>query len=133
MLEIENSHFTDTHEGHDIKSRALRTVLRNNDISDGPNGHASYLVDLPSGGDLLMEGNTLSKGPHTDNETTAVAIGEEGASNPTNSLVIRDNSFTNLMSKRTDFVWNKTSTPAEMVGNKLTGQVKPLEGPGTVR
>ena len=39
-----------------------------------------------------MEHNTLSKGPHTDNETTAVAIGAEGMRNPTNSLVIRDNS-----------------------------------------
>ena len=46
LLDIEDSHFTDTHEGHDIKSRALRTVLRGNDISDGPTGHASYLVDI---------------------------------------------------------------------------------------
>ena len=53
-----------------------------------------------------MEHNTLSKGPHTDNETTAVAIGAEGVSNPTNSLVIRDNSFTNLLPKQTAFVTN---------------------------
>ena len=46
LLDIEDSRFTDTHEGHDIKSRALRTVLRGNDISDGPTGHASYLVDI---------------------------------------------------------------------------------------
>jgi len=75
LLEVDDSRFTDTHEGHDIKSRALRTVLRGNDISDGPSGHASYLVDVPNGGDLLMERNTLSKGPHTDNETTAISIG----------------------------------------------------------
>jgi hypothetical protein len=133
LLDVEDSHFTDTHEGHDIKSRALRTVLRHNDISDGPTGHASYLVDVPNGGDLLMEHNTLSKGPHTDNDSTAVAIGEEHGRNPTTSLVIRDNSFTNLMPKPTDFVHNLTETPAELSNNGLEGKVVPLEGPGTVR
>jgi len=128
LLDVEQSHFTDTHEGHDIKSRALRTVLRGNDISDGPTGHASYLVDIPNGGDLLMEHNTLSKGPHTDNNTTAVAIGEEGESNPTASLVIRDNAFTNLLSQQTAFVTNRTGTPAELSGNRFTGQVTPLVG-----
>ena len=36
---------------------------------------------MPIGGDLLMEHNTLSKGPHTDNESTAVSIGAEGVKN----------------------------------------------------
>jgi hypothetical protein len=129
LLDVEDSHFTDTHEGHDIKSRALRTVLRGNDISDGPTGHASYLVDVPNGGDLLMENNTLSKGPHTDNNTTAVAIGEEGARNPTDSLMIRANSFTNLLPQPTDFVHNLTQTPAELSDNRFVGKVVPLEGP----
>jgi hypothetical protein len=108
-------------------------VLRGNDISDGPTGNASYLVDVPNGGDLLMEHNTLSKGPQADNETTAVSIGAEGVSNPTTSLVIRDNSFTNLLPKATDFVHNLTQTDAELTGNTLAGQVVPLEGLGTVR
>jgi hypothetical protein len=129
LLDVEDSHFTDTHEGHDIKSRALRTVLRGNDISDGPTGHASYLVDVPNGGDLLMENNTLSKGPHTDNNTTAVAIGEEGVRNPTDSLMIRANSFTNLLPQPTDFVHNLTQTPAELSDNRFVGKVVPLEGP----
>lgn len=133
LLDVEDSRFTDTHEGHDIKSRALRTVLRGNDISDGPTGHASYLVDVPNGGDLLMEHNTLSKGPHTDNNSTAVSIGAEGVRNPTASLVIRDNSFANLLTNPTDFVHNLTQVDAELIGNKLTGRVVPLEGPGTVR
>ncbi len=133
LLDVENSQFTDTHEGHDIKSRAAHTVLRGNDISDGPTGHASYLVDVPNGGDLLMEHNTLSKGPHVDNKSTAVSIGAEGVSHATLSLVIRDNSFTNLMSKPTDFVHNLTEMDAELIGNKMEGQVVPLEGPGTVK
>ena len=133
LLDVEDSRFTDTHEGHDIKSRALHTVLRGNDISDGPAGNSSYLVDLPNGGDLLMEHNTLSKGPHTDNDSTAVAIGEEHGRNPTASLVISGNRFTNLLSKPTAFVTNRTETPAELAGNRLIGKVVPLVGPGTVR
>ena len=133
LLEVENSRFTNTHVGHDIKSRAMRTVLRGNDISDGPSGHASYLVDVPNGGDLLMEHNTLSKGPHTDNDLTAVSIGAEGVRNPTHSLVIRDNSFTNLLERGTVFVTNRTRTDAELTGNRLIGEVVPLTGPGTVR
>ena len=133
LLDVEDSRFTDTHEAHDIKSRALRTVLRGNDISDGPTGHASYLVDVPNGGDLLMEHNTLSKGPRTDNNSTAVSIGAEGVRNPTNSLVIRDNSFTNLLPKETAFITNRTRTDAMLTGNQLVGHVVPLVGPGSVQ
>lgn len=133
LLDVEDSYFTDTHVAHDIKSRAYRTVLRDNDISDGPTGDSSYLVDLPNGGDLLMEDNTLTKGPHTSNASTAVSIGEEGVTNPTASLVIRDNRFTNLLPEATAFVRNVTQTPAELVGNTFRGAVIPLVGPGTVR
>ena len=126
LLDVEDSRFTDTHVGHDIKSRALRTVLRGNDISDGPDGNASYLVDIPNGGDLLMEHNVLSKGPHTDNKSTAVAIGEEGVRNPTDSLVIRDNTFTNLLPGPTAFVTNRTGKPVELSGNTFAGRITPL-------
>jgi hypothetical protein len=133
LLDVEHSRFTDTHVAHDIKSRALRTVLLDNSISDGPRGNSSYLVDLPNGGDLLMAHNTFSKGPHTDNETTAVDIGEEGVSNPTHSLEIIDNRFTNLLPNATAFVTNHTDTPAVLIGNRLAGEVVPLVGPGTVQ
>ena len=133
LLDVEHSRFTDTHEGHDIKSRALRTVLRGNDISDGPTGHASYLVDISNGGDVLMEHNTFSKGPHTDNDTTAISIGAEKGRNPTRSLVIRDNIFTNLLPKPTAFVTNHTDTPVELANNKFVGKVVPLVGPGTAQ
>ncbi len=107
-------------------------MLIDNDIEDGPAGNSSYLVDISNGGDLLMQGNTLEKGLHSENNDTAVAIGAEGVKNPTNSLVIRDNSFTNDMEVPTSFVHNRTTTPAILSGNHLQGQVTPLIGPGTV-
>ena len=132
QLDIERSRFIDQHVGHHIKSRALHTVLIDNDIADGPDGNSSYLVDISNGGDLLMQGNTLEKGPHSENTDTAVSIGAEGVKNPTNSLVIRNNSFTNDMPTPTSFVHNRTATPAMLSGNHLQGRITPLIGPGTV-
>jgi Right handed beta helix region len=131
-LDVERSRFIDQHVGHHIKSRALHTVLIDNYIADGPDGNSSYLVDISNGGDLLMQGNTLEKGPHSENDDTAVSIGAEGVKHPTHTLDIRDNSFTNDMSKPTSFVHNRTTTPATLSGNHLQGPITPLVGPGTV-
>ena len=131
-LEVRRSHFADTHQGHHIKSRAASTVLVGNDIEDGPTGDSSYLVDISNGGDLLMRGNTLEKGPHSSNRSAAVAIGAEGVKNPTHRLNILDNRFTNDIGASTVFVRNLTKTAARLRGNRLTGPVVPLEGPGSV-
>jgi hypothetical protein len=131
-LDIEHSRFFDQHVGHHIKSRARSTVLIDNDIADGPNGNSSYLVDIPNGGDLLMQGNRLQKGKMAENTGTAVPIGEEGVSNPTHELTIRDNDFTSDLPGTTVFVRNRTDTPATLSGNHLHGLVTPLVGPGTV-
>jgi hypothetical protein len=132
LLDIEHSRFINQHQGHHIKSRALRTVLIGNDISDGPTGNSSYLVDISNGGDLLMQDNTMEKGSHSENNDTAVAIGAEGAKNPTNELIIRGNTFTNDMTRPTTFVHNRTATPAILSGNHLHGTITPLVGPGSV-
>jgi parallel beta helix pectate lyase-like protein len=131
LLDIERSRFLDQHQGHHIKSRALRTIIIANDIADGPIGNSSYLVDIPNGGDLLMQDNTLEKGPHSEN-SAAISIGAEGVKNPTNQLIIRGNTFTNDMGRPTIFVHNRTTTAAMLSGNQLHGVVAPLVGPGTV-
>jgi Right handed beta helix region len=131
-LDIEHSRFVDQHVGHHIKSRARSTVLIDNDIGDGPNGNSSYLVDIPNGGDVLIQGNRLQKGKLAENRGTAVPIGEEGVKNPTHELIIRDNSFVSDLPEQTVFVRNATSTPAALSGNHLQGHVTPLVGPGTV-
>jgi Right handed beta helix region len=131
-LEVEHSQFIDQHVGHHIKSRARSTQLIDNDITDGPDGDSSYLVDIPNGGDLLMQGNRLRKGRHSDNARTVVAIGFEGVKNQTRSLIIRDNTVISDLPIPTVFVNNGTSTSAILTGNHLQGLVKPLEGPGSV-
>ena len=132
LLRIERSKFFETKDGHHVKSRALRTELVGNNIADGPNGTSSYLVDIPNGGSFVMENNTLEKGPNCSNHTAAVMIGEEGISQPTKELVIKNNKFTNDLPSSTIFVKNMTATEAQLSGNTLKGKIVPLAGDGKV-
>ena len=131
-LEVKHSQFINQHAGHHIKSRARSTLLLDNDIADGPDRNSSNLIDVPNGGDLLIQGNRLQKGRQSANPNTVVAIGFEGVTNVTRSLIIRDNAVISDLPFPTLFVQNRTSTQAVLIGNHLHGQIKPLEGPGSV-
>lgn len=133
LLDIERSRFVEQYVGHHIKSRALRTVLIDDTIMDGPDGTSSYLVDLPDGGDLLLRGCVLEKGPKSDNPLVAVMIGEEGSANPTRRIEVLDTQFRNDLARPTVFLRNFTRVPAELVGNRMSGRVVALDGAGTVR
>ncbi len=132
-LEVERCHFLDTRTAHHIKSRARTTIVRDNDIADGDSGTSSYLIDIPNGGNTLIQHNTLRKGPNSANPEVAITIGEEGVKNDTSSIVVRDNSFASALPTPTVFVRNNTATPATLSGNRLEGQVTPLRGPGSVQ
>ena len=133
-LDVERSRFRDTREGHSIKSRAARTIVKDCTIADGPDGTSSYQIDVPNGGDVLIEGNRLEKGPKSQNRRNAIMIGEEGVTQPTKSLVVKDNTLVDDTGWPTVFVHNETATPAVLAGNVFKGgTVVPLVGPGTVR
>jgi hypothetical protein len=131
-LVIRRSRFEATRVCHHVKSRAARTEVVDSQILDTPEGNASYLVDVPNGGDLLLRGNLLRKGPRSGNPGTAIAIGFEGVTQPTASLRILDNRFENLLAQSTAFVRNRSTVAAELAGNALSGRVVALEGPGRV-
>jgi hypothetical protein len=133
LLDIQNTRFFMTKLGHSVKSRASRTVLIGNDIEDGPEGTSSYLVELPDGGSLLMDRNTLEKGPKADNPDYAISIASEGDAVPTLELIVRNNTYTSDQPHETNFVRNLTKTDALLTGNIFKGMVKPLEGPGRVQ
>jgi hypothetical protein len=132
LLQVANSVFLAQNVGHHIKSRAQRTEIVGTSIKDGPTGTASFAVDLPDGGSLLLRNNAIEKGPQSQNHLAAVSIGEESKRNPTADLLIERNTFQNDAAAATAFVRNTTTTPARLVGNHLTGSVLPLTGPGTV-
>ncbi|HTT81616.1 MAG TPA: right-handed parallel beta-helix repeat-containing protein [Stellaceae bacterium] len=132
LLRVEHSRFYETRQGHSIKSRAAHTEVIDCDIEDGPNGTSSYLIDVPNGGSLLVRGNTLEKGPKAENHITAIAIGEEGVTHPTDQILVENNTFRNDGSYPTALLWNVTATPAILKGNKLIGRITPLKGDGRV-
>ncbi len=130
LMEIERCVFLDTRVAHHIKSRARTTVVLDSRIEDGANGTSSYLIDVPDGGNLVIAGNSLQKGVHSSNREAAISLGEEGLKNPTVVMTIRDNRFRNDMPETTAFVRNRTGVAAVVDGNRSTGPVTGLVGPG---
>ena len=80
--------------GHNLKSRALETVILNSVFDDGQDGTSSYLVNCPNGGKVTMKGCTLVQSPAASNGIM-VAIGEEGAY-PDTKFENKGNKFRNL-------------------------------------
>lgn len=132
LLRVERSRFFETRQAHHIKSRALRTEVIDCDISDGKAGTASYLVEIPNGGSVVVRGSKLEKGPKSENHTAAIIIGAEGVTQPTREILVERNSFRNDGDYRTIFVDNLTATEAVLRGNTLSGPVTPLAGDGAV-
>ena len=104
-----------------------RTEIEDSAILDTPGNQASYLVDIPNGGDLLLRNSTLRKGPDVGNPVAAVMIGAEGVRHPTTSLRVIGNQFENLMPRSTVFVRNYADVPATLEGNVLRGAIIPYQ------
>ena len=130
-LVVQDSVFRDTRQGHDIKSRAARTEVTGCDIQDGQTGTASYLIEIPNGGAVIVRGNTLEKGPLAGNHTSAISIGAEGVDQATPEITVEHNHLTNDGNYRTALVNNMSATEATLRGNTLTGSVDALRGDGS--
>jgi len=92
LLKVTGSRFHSGHVGHLIKSRARETELRYNLIDDGPNGSASYEVDLPNGGVATLIGNVIGQSEKTANPVV-VAFGAEGKHWEKNRLYVVNNTL----------------------------------------
>jgi hypothetical protein len=132
LLHVAGCRFFETRIAHHVKSRAKNTIVENNRIEDGANGTASYLIDLPNGGNALIRNNILQKGRHSDNPAAAISIGVEGVSNATQALIVRDNDFASNLPEQTIFVRNSTTEPVRLMANRLRGKVVPATGPHVV-
>jgi len=133
-LVIDGSYFHDAVVGHEIKSRAEQTTITNSRIQDGPSGTASYSIDLPNGGNALIQGNVIQQGPASQNPAI-IAFGEEGNLRAGSNLRVLGNTILNdITSPSASAVWNATSAPASVTGNIIyglpAGQI--VRGPATV-
>ena len=129
QLTIQDSYVHDAVVGHEVKSRALNTTITGSRIQNN-GGNASYEIDLPQGGNALIQGNLIQQGANTSNPLM-IAFGEEGNLNPNSALSVRGNMFVNDKAGGVA-VWNSTAAPAAMDGNQAFGLGSTAKTLGTV-
>jgi hypothetical protein len=131
-LKIVDSTFREQRVGHHIKSGALALEVIGSTIEDGSEGTASYLIDVYSGGEVVIANNVMEKGPRSENWGTAIHIaGQEGTQGGP-GYRISGNRFRSDNPHQVAFVRNRSVVPAVLEGNQIDGNVDPLVGPGTV-
>ena len=130
-LTIDDSYFHDASTGHHIKSRALETTITDSRIFDNA-GTASYSIDLPNGGDVLIANNVIQQGAGSQNPFI-IAFGEEGGIRPGSSLEVRDNVVVDDLPGGA-LLWNPASLPATLAGNDVFGLTASelASGPATI-
>ncbi len=119
-LTLTNSRSTDAVVGHEVKTRAATGDIEGNTISDGPTGTASYSIDIPNGGNYLVRGNTIEKGPKASTPFL-VHVGGPEMQNTGQVVISGSNRFINGYGPRARVVWNQTLMPVLIQGNVLTG------------
>lgn len=91
-LEVSGSRFHQGYRGHLLKSRARYNDIRYNLLYDGPQGEASYEIDLPNGGLAFVIGNIVGQSANTQNPTV-IAYGAEGNAWPESALYLAHNTL----------------------------------------
>lgn len=113
------SYSHDSISGHLVKSRALQNYILYNRLS-GESGTSSYELDLPSGGRSYVIGNVLEQGARTEN-STIVAYGEEGFTNPDRELYFVNNTVVSNRSGGVFIGIGKGAAPALVQNNIFNG------------
>ncbi|MDF1606062.1 right-handed parallel beta-helix repeat-containing protein [Nocardioides sp. YIM 152315] len=117
-LRVSGSYLWGAAVGHELKSRAARTTITGNRISDA-GATASYSIDLPDGGRSLIAGNVVIQGPSSEN-STLVSYGAEGFDHDSRDLWVVNNTFVNRRPAGT-FVALAGSSRAHLRNNLLVG------------
>jgi hypothetical protein len=94
LLTVSASYFHHGRVGHLLKSRAQRTHVQYSRLTDEAGGRASYELECPNGGFVVLVGNIVEQSALTEN-FTMVSYGREGLVWPTNSLFIVNNTLVN--------------------------------------
>lgn len=107
-IEFSGAHVT-ANNGAGIKFTGRILIVRNSYFHDNENGIM--------GGTAVIRYNFLQKGPRAENHMAMIAIGEEGASNPSRGILIERNVFQNDDAKLKQFIWNRSRQPMTMRAN----------------
>lgn len=115
------------HIGHNVKSRAKKNFILYNRVMDEADGDASYLIDIPDGGETYIIGNLLQKSPLAQNPTL-ISYGEEslGKVGWTTEVYIVNNTMVNNYKSNTNFIFIRAGTYTAKIMNNI------FSGPGTM-
>ena len=94
FFRVTGSYFHHANVGHLVKSRAERSEILYNRLTDESGGRASYEIDLPNGGVAVVLGNIVQQGRETEN-SALVSYGREGFTWPVNRLFLASNTLVN--------------------------------------
>lgn len=95
LIELRGNHFHHGRVGHLIKSRAQESRLIGNRITDEAGGQASYELNFPNGGLVVLKGNVIAQSRTTRNGAV-LSMMEEGNLWSRNALYAVHNTFVNL-------------------------------------
>jgi hypothetical protein len=119
--------------GHNVKSRAAKSVVAYSRIMDEEDGRSSYAIEFPDGGIAFVIGNVIQQGPQTEN-STAVSFGAEGLKYPRNELYFINNTVVNDRPAGGRFLFVRTGADrARIVNNAFSGRGDLLSGPAEVQ
>lgn len=93
-LKVTGSYLHHANLGHLIKSRAARSEIAYNRLTDEAGGRASYELEFPNGGVVNVVGNILQQGSQTGN-SVMLSFGAEGYGWPRNRLSATFNTLVN--------------------------------------
>ena len=111
-------------QGHELKSRADKTYILYNRISNF-NSEDSRNIDIPNGGTAVILGNVIEQGPNTSN-SNIIGYGLEGLINPgPHNLWISSNTIVNRHTKGSFVQVSATGTDTLLLWNNI------LAGPKT--
>ncbi len=103
--------------GHEVKSRAASNTIVDNRIQDGSTALSSYDIDLPDGGNDIIVGNIIEKGPMAAN-SSMIHFGGEGTY-AGSSLFVSGNTFINDRPGGAVGILNQTQDPDSDDGSNI--------------
>lgn len=117
-LDIDKSRFEGTRIGHHVKSLADATVVTNT-ILDDANGQGSYAVDASKGGDVRIEGNTITQA--ADGENDSIINYDLTRGGKAVSLLVAGNKIVNRLDGGT-LLRNDTKLAPQMADNEIVNE-----------
>jgi hypothetical protein len=120
---LRGSSLSGGHQGHLVKSRALRSDIFYNRLVDGPGGSAAYELEFPNGGLAFVVGNLIGQSRDTSN-SVLVSFGAEGSDQREQGLFMAHNTLLNEGPRPAVFVRladMPRATARRFVNNLLVG------------